>query len=77
MIIKVVLASREVTSIGGIMKIGPVLVKIATPSSFFWETCVVKYLNEFVSYIYYSDFVEISTVCQLIWYIYVDYNHVS
>ncbi len=62
MIIKVVLASREVTSIGGIMKIGPVLVKIATPRSFFWKTCAVKYLNEFLSYSNYSDFVEIRTV---------------
>jgi len=60
--IKVVLASREDTSIGGIMKIGPVLVKIASPWIFFWKTCALKYLNEFLSYSNYSDSVEISTV---------------
>jgi len=60
--IKVVLASREDTSIGGIMKIGLVVVKIASPRSFFWKTWTLKYLNEFLSYNNYSDSIVISTV---------------
>jgi len=60
--IKVVLANREGTSIGEIMKIGPVFVKIASPRSFFWKTWTLKFLNEFMSYSKYTDSVEISTV---------------